>query len=526
MEEEPGNYLKLAIKQHSARTSRETPEGRYWKRYQKPSIAQQFGAVTHIHFCDIQPYDFAVTSSTRVIVYGGPSCQVKRTISRFKDKAYSGQFRNDGKLLVAGGQDGVVQVFDANSRGVLRQLKAHKRPAHVARFSADKVHVLSGSDDVTVRWWDVTEGVQLCRMDGHTDYVRAGAANPASLDVWATGGYDHTCRLWDVRSGKCTMTMTHDAPVEALVFLPSGSLVATASGNAVYMWDLLAGGRRLQRVEVFAKAVTSLCLSAAPPRGGSHADPVPRLLAGSMSGDVKVFDLDALRVTAASRYPDAVTALAVSPDRSLLVVGTASGLLSVRKHKHITRSAAAAAPLPGAGAFGVGRRPRVRQLTAANYRYFIRGQSARAARDDYVLTRQKRVHLPLYDKLLRKFRYGEALDAALLTRRSDVVSSLLEELSVRGGLTGALSGRDTAGLVPLLAHMARHITDPRHARVLASVAHRVLDIYAPVVGSSPGVDAKLVQMHELLVQELRLHDELALMQGIIEPILGTALSHQ
>ena len=53
---------------------------------------------------------------------------------------------------------------------------------------------------VQVRWWDVAAGEQLFRLEGHTDYVRSAAANPSSPDVWATGGYDHVCRLWDVRS--------------------------------------------------------------------------------------------------------------------------------------------------------------------------------------------------------------------------------------------------------------------------------------------------------------------------------------
>lgn len=38
------------------------------------------------------------------------------------------------------------------SRAVLRQLKGHQRPVHVARFSPDKLHVLSGGDDATVRF--------------------------------------------------------------------------------------------------------------------------------------------------------------------------------------------------------------------------------------------------------------------------------------------------------------------------------------------------------------------------------------
>jgi U3 small nucleolar RNA-associated protein 15 len=43
-------------------------------------------------------------------VYDGLTRQVRRTFSRFKDVAYSGCFRQDGKLLVAGGQNGIVQV--------------------------------------------------------------------------------------------------------------------------------------------------------------------------------------------------------------------------------------------------------------------------------------------------------------------------------------------------------------------------------------------------------------------------------
>ncbi len=59
-----------------------------------------------------------------------------------------------------------VQVFDAGSRSVLRQFKGHARPCHVVRWSPDKLHLLSGSDDVTLRWWDITQGTQLARWGG------------------------------------------------------------------------------------------------------------------------------------------------------------------------------------------------------------------------------------------------------------------------------------------------------------------------------------------------------------------------
>ena len=102
-------------------------------------IVIQAGAVSHISFTQQHPYHFAVTSSTRVsitagqqqvtahctlsassnrtchsglqvIVYDAVTRQVRRQFTRFKDKAYCGNFRADSKLLVAGGEDGIVQA--------------------------------------------------------------------------------------------------------------------------------------------------------------------------------------------------------------------------------------------------------------------------------------------------------------------------------------------------------------------------------------------------------------------------------
>lgn len=41
--------------------------------------------------------------------------------------ARGAEFRKDGKLLVAGGDEGLVQVFDVGSRAVLRTMKGHNQ---------------------------------------------------------------------------------------------------------------------------------------------------------------------------------------------------------------------------------------------------------------------------------------------------------------------------------------------------------------------------------------------------------------
>jgi U3 small nucleolar RNA-associated protein 15 len=55
--------------------------------------------------------------------------------------------------------------------------------------------------------------------------VRAAAVSPANEETWATGGYDHVVKLWDVRvKGKAggLMSMDHGAPVEDVAWFPSG----------------------------------------------------------------------------------------------------------------------------------------------------------------------------------------------------------------------------------------------------------------------------------------------------------------
>lgn len=81
----------------------------------------------------------------------------------------------------------------------------------------------------------------------------------------------------------------------------------------------------------------------------------------------------------------------------------------------------------------------------------------------------------------------DALDAALHTHRPDVIHSMLDELAARGGLHAALAGRDAASLLPLLRHLRKYITDPRHSSSLSGVAARILDLYAPVVHTNEQV---------------------------------------
>ena len=71
-------------------------------------------------------------------------------------------------------------------------------------MTPDGRHVVSGSDDKTVRLWDLATGQEVRRFTGHQSSVRSVAVTPDGRYV-VSGSLDKTVRVWyigDLLPGK------------------------------------------------------------------------------------------------------------------------------------------------------------------------------------------------------------------------------------------------------------------------------------------------------------------------------------
>src|SRR6478609_4720151 len=76
-------------------------------------------------------------------------------------------------LFAAGGQDRPPAEKPDNRVGELRVLEGHSDRVLTVAFSSDGKRAVSGSQDRTVRLWNVGNGKELCRLEGHTSLVRS-----------------------------------------------------------------------------------------------------------------------------------------------------------------------------------------------------------------------------------------------------------------------------------------------------------------------------------------------------------------
>jgi WD40 repeat protein len=72
---------------------------------------------------------------------------------------------------------------------------------HRSKISPDGKRILSGSQDTTMRLWDVDNGTEILKLEGHSNSVRGVALSPDGKRA-LSAGWDMTVRLWDVENGK------------------------------------------------------------------------------------------------------------------------------------------------------------------------------------------------------------------------------------------------------------------------------------------------------------------------------------
>jgi U3 small nucleolar RNA-associated protein 15 len=170
-------------------------------------------------------------------------------------------------------------------------------------------------------------------------------------------------------------------------------MLASVGSNQLKLWDIIGGGRLLYTLSNHQKTITSVALN----NNGS------RILTGSLDHHIKIYDIEEFNVVHSMKCPSPIMNLAVSPDDKHLAVGMADGSLLVRKRiVHADEL--------------VSKEEEKRVLKNGTYKYFNRGHSVKPDPEDLVIEAPKKKSLKQYDKLLKKFKYAEALDFVLTAK--------------------------------------------------------------------------------------------------------------
>lgn len=106
-------------------------------------------------------------------------------------------FSPNGKILATGSDDNTIKLWDVDTGQVISTLLGHSWPVMSVAFSTDGETMLSGSMDKTVKLWGVSTHKEIAILSGHVDSVSTVAISPVAQLI-ASGSRDKTIKLWEL----------------------------------------------------------------------------------------------------------------------------------------------------------------------------------------------------------------------------------------------------------------------------------------------------------------------------------------
>lgn len=170
-----------------------------------------------------------------------------------KSTTYAIAFTPDNQIMISGGNDRIITLRNLKNGKIIRSFTEHSGSIYALCISSDGQTLISGSRDTTIKIWhlhtiDIYKSNSINRLigdglvdtlTGHSDSINAVAITQNGRII-ISGSEDNTIKLWDLNTGECLATLDgHEAGVRAVAISPDGQLLVSGSAdNTIKLWQL------------------------------------------------------------------------------------------------------------------------------------------------------------------------------------------------------------------------------------------------------------------------------------------------
>lgn len=237
---------------------------------------------------------------------------LKVIYSRYLWGENSVSFSPDGKkILLSERNEKYLQLWDMETDERPKVLDGHTRDVNSACFSPSGKHIVSASQDSTIRVWDVETGEGKVLDKYNKEACSASFSYNGKFIVSAY--MDGLIRIWDVETSKCikeinSLKYSRDCSVS---FSPDGRFIVAAWFGTgiisqkipvVEIWDVETGEHK--ELVSHAEKVNSVSFS---PDG-------KRIISASDDKTIRIYDVSGDNVLLSGDYSGYFNALSFSPD--------------------------------------------------------------------------------------------------------------------------------------------------------------------------------------------------------------------
>jgi WD40 repeat protein len=226
---------------------------------------------------------------------------------------------SDGKNLHCGSWNGAWQQRQSTTGEMIGSQPAHRENITRLAISPNGVLLATASGDDHCRLWEVATLKCLLTIEQDNEYDATCVAFSPDSKYFVVGDGENGLKLYRVVDGELLLTFAgHSETVSAVAFTPDGKRVISGSwDDTLRVWDA-ATGAELQTLRSHTDDITDLALS---PSGD-------RIYSGSADRSLRAWDVaTGKHIAAQENLPAAISALAISANGRRLAIGCKETLL-------------------------------------------------------------------------------------------------------------------------------------------------------------------------------------------------------
>ena len=267
---------------------------------------------------------------------------------------YRARYLPDGRLITSA-YDGTIKLWDVAKQDELTQLLGHTGPVTALAISADGKRALTSGSDLTVRLRDLEKAQSIGEVHKFEkgEWVWDAAFSPDGKSA-ATVSFDGKVRLFNADTGEAAGEfVAHQGAALSIVWVGDKQVLTGGRDGAIRLWDVESKTQVAERAGLAGLWIESLSISKDGPRalaGLANIDKASQPVA--LAGHCAVLDIPSLRIVRflSSGMPYIYgTAMSSDGRLALLATGLANGRPAPAQLWDISsaiaaRSAPAAAP--------------------------------------------------------------------------------------------------------------------------------------------------------------------------------------
>ncbi len=230
-------------------------------------------------------------------------------------------FSSNGRVLASGSNDNTVKLWDIQTAKEIKTLHASTEDILTVAFNANFL-ATAGSDQI-IKLWDLKTTANPRSLKGHEGIIHSIAFSPNGERL-ISGSWDKTIRLWDINAATELHQFKGKDSIYSVAFHPNGQLIAAGSfDETITIWDCNTG--KLVRT-LRGNGMLTVYSVAFSPDG-------KQIISGDLSNAVRIWETNTgkskLILKGKNDVFGGVFSVAYSPDGHFIASGSGDETLSL-----------------------------------------------------------------------------------------------------------------------------------------------------------------------------------------------------